>query len=58
MKNVKNIKKPIREWKEIGTCVYAKDGKLLEEQMPIVCQEFRKDKSLADEVLELLEVVS
>lgn len=54
----KKYHKPLREWKEMGMVAYMEDGKMVYKQEPIVCQELPKDKSLADEILELLEVES
>lgn len=54
----KKYHKPLKEWKEMGTVAYMEDGKIVCKVEPVVWQEIPKDKSLADEILELLEVGS
>ena len=48
--------KPIRQWTEKGTCAFMKNGKLVTEQCDTICDEYDKDKVLADEILDMLEV--
>jgi hypothetical protein len=49
--------RPLKEGKEMGTVAYMENGKVVCKVEPVVWQEIPKDKSLADEILELLKVM-